>query len=474
MLTDFYRQLTLKMSPFPLYILVEVICSGMKELIGTAQKIFMGSFHNGICDGYFSKSEFMRVGYTIVNKIQNDPDFINKIKENFEKEIPVLLDTAENANKVTETTSNEELNAIFQKYYQQYNKAYPFACIPFLADFSLEENGKKLLAQKTPDFMEQQKCLSSFAFPTGKSWDTKEKLELIEIYKSGENINEKLEQHWTKWRWLAYDFEGEELSKEYFKMEFKKITDENILKLEEQEKEAVRNKELQQEFISKLQLNETEQRVLRALGELAYFKEYRKGLFTKTHYLIEPLLIEIGKRGNLSLEEVRFLWPTEIKELLKGKDFKENAKERKQFSVYVQEEDRRTIYVGEKAKQFLNKHYKEEINEDATEIKGNIASMGIAKGKVKIIMTVKDMAKMEKGDILVSAMTNPDLMPAIVKAVAIVTDTGGLTCHAAIVSRELNTPCIIGTDHATKILKDGDLVEVDANKGIVKILKKAK
>jgi pyruvate,water dikinase len=67
-------------------------------------------------------------------------------------------------------------------------------------------------------------------------------------------------------------------------------------------------------------------------------------------------------------------------------------------------------------------------------------------------------------------MTRPEYISAMKKAAAIVTDEGGITCHAAIVSRELKKPCIIGTKIATKVLKDGDLVEVDADKGIVKIL----
>lgn len=71
-------------------------------------------------------------------------------------------------------------------------------------------------------------------------------------------------------------------------------------------------------------------------------------------------------------------------------------------------------------------------------------------------------------------MTSPEYVFAMKKASAAITDTGGLTSHAAIVSRELDIPCIVGTKIATKILKDGDLVEVDANKSIVKIIKKAK
>jgi pyruvate,water dikinase len=80
---------------------------------------------------------------------------------------------------------------------------------------------------------------------------------------------------------------------------------------------------------------------------------------------------------------------------------------------------------------------------------------------------------MNTGNILVSVMTNPDLFPALKKASAVVTDVGGLSCHAAIVARELCIPCIIGTKHASKILKTGDKVLIDANTGIVTIVNKA-
>ena len=107
-------------------------------------------------------------------------------------------------------------------------------------------------------------------------------------------------------------------------------------------------------------------------------------------------------------------------------------------------------------------------------LKGAIACQGKARGMVKIVLDTSDMMKMKLGNVLVTNMTTPDLMPAIEKSGAIVTDEGGILCHAAIVSRELGIPCVIGTKIATKVLKDGDLVEVDANKGIIKILRKAK
>lgn len=104
-------------------------------------------------------------------------------------------------------------------------------------------------------------------------------------------------------------------------------------------------------------------------------------------------------------------------------------------------------------------------------IKGQVAFSGTAKGKIKIIYNQKDLDKIEKGDILITTMTNANYIQAIKKCSAFITDEGGITCHAAIISRELGIPCIIGTRIATKVLKDGDLVEVDANKGIVRKIK---
>ena len=76
----------------------------------------------------------------------------------------------------------------------------------------------------------------------------------------------------------------------------------------------------------------------------------------------------------------------------------------------------------------------------------------------------------DEGDILVTGMTRPEFMNVIKKASAIITDVGGILCHAAITAREMKIPCIVGTAVATKVLKDGDIVEVDANSGIVKII----
>jgi len=104
-------------------------------------------------------------------------------------------------------------------------------------------------------------------------------------------------------------------------------------------------------------------------------------------------------------------------------------------------------------------------------MEGQIAFKGVVSGKVKIVNKIADIKKVKVGDILVSIATSPDVLPAMIKASAFVTDSGGITSHAAIIARELKKPCVIGTKLATKVLQDGDLVEVDAQRGIVRKIK---
>ena len=107
-----------------------------------------------------------------------------------------------------------------------------------------------------------------------------------------------------------------------------------------------------------------------------------------------------------------------------------------------------------------------------TKITGRVAYTGLVEGKAKIVKNQKDLNNFKKGYILVAEKTQPSYVIAMKKATAIVTDIGGITSHAAIISRELNIPCIVATESATKLIKNDDLIRVNAEKGIVEILEK--
>lgn len=143
----------------------------------------------------------------------------------------------------------------------------------------------------------------------------------------------------------------------------------------------------------------------------------------------------------------------------------------KRFKGYFLADDQLFLISKSQVAKKRGVHFVEEkINKQLKQLKGNVACQGFAKGYVRRLMGHRQIHLLKDGEILVSPMTIPDFLPAMKKAAAFVTDEGGVLCHAAIVAREMKKPCIVGTKFATKVLKDGDLVEVDANLGLVKIL----
>ena len=152
---------------------------------------------------------------------------------------------------------------------------------------------------------------------------------------------------------------------------------------------------------------------------------------------------------------------------------RKDLEERKRGFAEIMVNTKMNLFWGEDLKKIKKDLNFSLDNKKENLIKGIIANRGVASGKIKIVNTVEDLKKVNKEDILVAPMTFPSFILAMEKVSAFITDEGGILCHAAIVAREMKKPCIIGTKIATKVLKDGDLVEVDANKGVVKILKKA-
>jgi len=107
------------------------------------------------------------------------------------------------------------------------------------------------------------------------------------------------------------------------------------------------------------------------------------------------------------------------------------------------------------------------------EFKGLSATKGVYKGKVRLVTDLNNLKNVKVGDVLVTHMTRPQFNLQIKNSGAIITNEGGILCHAALLAREFNIPCIVGTKFATRVLHDGDLVEVDADNGVVRILEKA-
>lgn len=204
-----------------------------------------------------------------------------------------------------------------------------------------------------------------------------------------------------------------------------------------------------------------------------------KVLIKATGTKIPKLLEYTARHLKLSKDIIVNLSPQEIDELFAGERsssrLKDLANKRKRLYILLTINEKKDIFYGKKAQYLRDRTYRQITSSlQVNKIVGKAAYPGRVNGKVRVVIYREQWKRLQKGDILVTPMTRLDSVPYLKKIKTIITDEGGITCHAAIVSRELKIPCVIGTKIATRVLKDGDLVEVDANKGVVKILKRAK
>jgi phosphoenolpyruvate synthase/pyruvate phosphate dikinase len=287
-------------------------------------------------------------------------------------------------------------------------------------------------------------------------------------------LKKKIEDHVNNFCWLPLNFEKKIWDDEFFINLFKKYLSDHYdyqARIQELKQYPEKTKEHRNQLFKKLS---AKGKVLADLLEAtSYIRFYRATIFSLAYYRGYPILNEIATRLNCSLESIKFATPQEITEAL-AHNQKLNPKkllQRREAFVMLVISDQYEQYEGKEALRVITKEFRQISSAETAEIKGMPAFKGIVRGTVKIIHDARDLGSLHKGDILVCEATNPDLVIAMSLAGAIVTNEGGVTSHAAIVARELRKPCIIGTKIATKVLKDGDVVEVDANQGVVKILK---
>ncbi len=206
---------------------------------------------------------------------------------------------------------------------------------------------------------------------------------------------------------------------------------------------------------------------------LPHFEEARKYAERVLFPILEDFLLafakKIGKMEKISPKLVLCSTEDEIRLYFKTKKLPSKAVLQKRDKLFVIYSDgkRYAEFSGREAEQVVK--VLTEIKKP-DELQGMTAYPGHAKGRVRLVFDIKTAHNFKAGDVLVSGMTRPEFLPLMKKAAAFVTDSGGILSHAAITARELKKPCVINTKHGTKILKDGDLVEVDATKGIVKKL----
>lgn len=213
-----------------------------------------------------------------------------------------------------------------------------------------------------------------------------------------------------------------------------------------------------------------ERRAIELLQDFVFFRNYRTEKLYESLFFLEPLWKELALRHGLRETDLGWYREQECRDLFeRGARVDRTVLEtRRAGHGFLLHDDEVELIVG--AELADKKKRLAQPQEKLRHLKGMSACRGIVRGTVKVLRSAKEQIKILEGDILVTSMTTPDYLPAMKRAAGFVTDEGGITCHAAIVSRELGKPCVIGTKCATSALKDGQIVTVNGDTGCVDVV----
>ena len=372
---------------------------------------------------------------------------------------------------------DEELYSRIKEFYMLNIEFWLIVFVPEIANWG----GEHLLKNKLTeiDKKKSDNYLEILSAPVKYSFFQREELDLLKIaiIKNKKDRNRAIKVHTQKYYWLLNSYGGNRiLTTKYFAKKLNGLIKNSDAEINQKEihNSLKHNKSRKKELIKDLKLNEDIQLIARQLSQSIWWQDHRKAYIWKMNYHWDKILKALSNRTKWKFEELQWFWAYELLTLLKNPErfSKRNILKRSNYYLLYGQNDKLKKTTDIK---LINKYIKTFWPEDKINIK-NIKGLVVSKGKGEIIKGTakiirdpfKDINKMKPGDILVASMTSPEYIVAMRKASAIITDVGGMTCHAAIVSRELGIPCIVDTKIAIRALKDGDEVEVDADKGVVK------
>lgn len=449
---------------------------------------------------YFGQKDAFAVGENIARRIVEEPGYAVKVNRRIIIEADRLRRFSEKIpQRNLDRLSNRQLWTIYRRHNEIHSTYYTWCWIPVGADMFHNNLTDKVKAYLRTKGVSDEKLTEYFLVltqPTKKSLIFIEHEQLLTIAvriashrqarmalqlkdpkaalaKLPPSLRRALETHrrryyYTKHLWVSGEYTMADYLHQLKEIFYKDQTPQEQLRA--QVTELVRQRTQRTGLLRQLKIDRPWAAVFDAFGDFMVTKIYRRYAQLLAVHHMGAILSEIAKRHGLREAQVRCMLPVEMEAMLLRKQYDTSVwQERTKLMVYYAERGVDKLMIGDEARQYL-KQVEKTVDHDVREITGQVACMGHARGTVKIIIRASDMVKMQQGDILVSIATDPDIVPAMKKAAAIVTEQGGVTSHAAIVSRELNIPCVIGTKIATRVLKDGDQVEVDAERGIVRKL----
>lgn len=421
-----------------LYSLMHLMKEELKEDVQVR-----GEYAGGWFSVYSAPGSKAALQETMFEKFRHGASAIQKELRQIQKGGEDFIAFAKNL-RITAKTPQKTLLRLYGQYYRKVTEWNRLAWISFY----LVESSSTLIEQWVAKMFSTEqipKAIAYYSRPKEKA----SQLQIADYFKKAHSTKEKVSYLQKHFPWLA---SADPFHKPFAKQDFAAYTAAFV-----QPEEAASCSREEQRMFAKFEHTP----VVRFYQEMLYLKDKRDDYRREAFHYACPLVEELAKRLQISLRELGHLLPQDIPSKLLRKEIK---KREKGFIIEI----KKGKYHIQAGTYVLRNSIRNQVPEGVQEIKGAVGSPGFARGKVQMIRNLDDVKRFRQGNILVAVTTNPNHVPAMHKAAAIVTDEGGITSHAAIVAREMKKPCIVGTKIVTRILKDGDLVEVDAEKGIVK------
>lgn len=419
-------------------------------------------------DWYWNDNDLDRLRNLFFKRLKRNPRYFAQLKKMWKTRLKKFDAVISKVQKTDlSELSDQALLDLYAKFYNAYSEEYTVFMalgdgVSMRADSYLVPIFEKLLGS---DFKDIFPVLVSTPH---KSFIEREELDRQKLVKqfraSGKVSKGVLAAHSAKYFYINNNYaKGDYLSSDYFL---------SLIKAEARKKPAIPAKVARSRsrtaLIKKYKISPWQETLLNVTSEFFGLQDTRKKYVLISNHYQFRFLQEASRRTGIPFDLLKFSVFPEFAAVLDKSIGILELKKRQKLCICIQTRDEYYIETGKTARELKN-FFAAKLDANK-ELSGMVASPGKARGRVTIVLKTHDIVKMKQGDILVSSMTRPEMIPAMKKAAAIVTDEGGITSHAAIVSREMGIPCILGTKTATKVLIDGMIVEVDADLGKIKIL----
>jgi len=430
---------------------------------GFSRKGFIAVFENGIAWLVFDEDKLLDFGRRAAEKLAGG--FLETVLGEFGKrENRIDRIIARKEWTLLDEMSGEDVAGLYEELVRKYTEMFGWsvACEPVgrFLELQLRRRLKRLAGRE-----KAAEVYFTLSAPETPSFLAENAAGLRKIAEAaGDNkavLMKKLGEHAKKFFWIKNSYAGAHvLTADDFLQEVGEAKAGKLLVLPSAEEKK--------KLLDSIKAPDDLRGLVRVAGAFAELQDRRKKTILKAMHGFFAFLHELCSRRGLDMDEAVVLTLEEAVEAMRDGKRPELDERMKCVAVIWAEGKKVETIEGDTAVELRKKILATDAG--AKVLKGTPACPGTAKGRVRLLLSLSDMHDFQDGEILIAANTTPEFVPAMRKAAAIVTEKGGVGCHAAIVSRELGIPCIVGVNSITGLVKDGDVLEVDAVKGVVKRL----